>query len=323
MNPSAEALDASYDACRRVARRSRSNFYPSFLGLPRAKRRAMTALYAFMRHTDDLADDPLPAFPSEGHENVPPNGRRQSLANWRTALAEALHGRFDLTGPRSPHHGKSARSDYPSGRELLPAVADTVRRYRIPAEHLHAVIDGVEMDLKQRRYESFDELQGYCQRVASAVGLACIHVWGFRGRQALQPARKCGIALQLTNILRDLKEDAQRDRVYLPLDDLRQCGYSVDDLVRGVADERFHRLMEYEIIRTEWFYREGAELMHWLEPDGRRIFGMMISTYRALLKKIKRRPARVLARRVSLSRARKLQIVACWTVLPPRVAALL
>lgn len=312
MNPSAEAIDASYDACHRLARRSRSNFYPSFLGLPRAKRRAMEALYAFMRHTDDLADDPLPA-----------ELRRQSLAEWRTALGRALHGRFDPTGRRPSYNGKPDRSGYPSGRELLPAVADTVQQYRIPAEYLGAVIDGVEMDLKQQRYESFDELEGYCQRVASAVGLACIHVWGFRGRQALEPARKCGIALQLTNILRDLKEDAQRGRVYLPLADLRQCGYSVDDLIRGVADERFRRLMEYEIGRAEWFYREGAELMHWLEPDGRRIFGMMMSTYRALLKKIKRRPARVLARRVALRRTRKLQIVACWTVLPPRVAALL
>ena len=299
MNLSSHAIELSYDACHRITRRAGSNFYSCFLGLPRAKRRAMDALYAFMRHTDDLADDPQPADLS-----------RQALLKWRTALQHALQGRF-------PHLEDS------SGRDLLPALADAVKRHRIPPEYLRAVIDGVEMDLNQQRYETFSELEGYCEHVASAVGLACIHVWGFHGRQALEPARKCGIALQLTNILRDLKEDAQRGRVYLPLEDLRQCKYSVEDLVRGVADDRFGRLMEFQIGRAEWFYGKGAELMEWLEADGRRIFGMMMSTYRALLRKIKRRPAAVLHRRIRLSRPKKLQIAARWALLPPSTAALL
>ncbi len=307
MNLSPEAIDASYDACHRLARRSRSNFYPCFLGLPRAKRRAMAALYAYMRHTDDLVDDSLPA-----------ELRRRSLAEWRTTLSRALQGRFDLWGRRPAQNVQPANSDYPVGRQLLPALVDTAQRYQIPSEHLTAVIDGVEMDLTQHRYETFDELERYCERVASAVGLACIHIWGFQGRQALEPARQCGIALQLTNILRDLKEDAQQGRIYLPLADLRQCGYSVEDLTRGVADERFARLMEYQIGRAEWFYEKGGELIHWLDPGGRRIFGMMISTYRALLKKIRRRPAVVLRRQIRLSRAKKLQIIARWTLLPAR-----
>ena len=137
----------------------------------------------------------------------------------------------------------------PPPSAFLPALADTVRRYRIPPEHLYAVIDGVEMDLDSRRYETFEELQPYCERVASAVGLACIHVWGFRGPGAFEPARNAGIALQLTNVLRDLKEDAAAGRVYLPLNDLRDCGYSVDDLMAGVDDERFRRLMAIEVAR--------------------------------------------------------------------------
>jgi len=130
-------------------------------------------------------------------------------------------------------------------------------RFRIPAEHLHAVIDGVEMDLVQCRYEDFEHLQQYCQRVASAVGLACIHIWGFHASGALEPARKCGVAMQLTNILRDLKADATLDRVYLPLADLRQCDYTVEELKAGLADERFDRLMNCEIARADRFYREG------------------------------------------------------------------
>ncbi|MBN2475019.1 MAG: squalene/phytoene synthase family protein [Pirellulales bacterium] len=311
MNLTREAIDLSYQACHRLARRSGSNFYPCFLGLSRDKRRAMDALYAFMRHTDDLADDPLPA-----------ELRRQSLDKWRNALRQALRGQFTPSPRRAATNGQAANSDYPCGPELLPALADVVQRYGVPPEHLQAVIDGVGMDLSRLRYETFDELAGYCERVASAVGLACIHIWGFRGREALEPARKCGIALQLTNILRDLKEDSAQDRVYLPLADLQQCGYSLDDLFRGVADERFVRLMEFEIGRAEWFYGEGAELIDHLEPDGRQVFGMMVSTYRALLRKIKRHPADVLQRRVRLSRPKKLQIAARWILWPPRVAAL-
>ena len=202
----------------------------------------------------------------------------------------------------------------------MPALADVVRRFHIPAEHLRAVIDGVEMDLDRRRYETFDQLEQYCQRVASAVGLACIHVWGFRGPEAFAPARQAGIALQLTNILRDLKEDAEADRVYLPLADLRACGYSVDDLRAGVVDQRFHRLMAGEIARAEQFYAAGGELMEWLDPPGRRIFGLMMATYQSLLREIARRPAEVFRRRIRLGGLKKLRLAMRWSLLPPRKA---
>ena len=237
---------------------------------------------------------------------APTDPRRDALTAWRAALERALGRRERM------HDAATNRSDPPFRRSsfalslppsaILPALADAVRRFHIPHEHLYAVIDGVEMDLDRRRYETFDELQQYCERVASAVGLACIHIWGFRGPEAFEPARQAGIALQLTNILRDLKEDAAAGRVYLPLADLRECDYSVDDLLAGVADERFHRLMALEVARAEQFYADGAELLDWLEPSGRRIFGLMMATYRALLRKIARRPADVFRRRVRLSR---------------------
>jgi phytoene synthase len=275
----------------------------------------MQALYAFMRHTDDLADNPRPA-----------EQRAEALRQWRAAfdrkLADARGGPVrmsDLRAPAETAFEQVARD----GRALLPALVDTVRQFQIPPEHFHAVIDGVEMDLVPRRYQTFADLEPYCQRVASAVGLACVYVWGFRGPEALAPARKCGLALQLTNILRDLGEDARQDRVYLPLTDLRRCDYSVDDLLRGVADHRFRRLMRLQFDRAERFYREGTGLFDWLRPDGRRIFGTIMSTYHALLKRIMRRPQDVLRRRISVPAAQRLQIAVRWMLLPPRTAAML
>ena len=257
----------------------------------------MDALYAFMRHSDDLVDAASPS-------------PREALAQWRADLEDSL--RPDVA---PAFHSVKATL-------LLPAVADTVRRFHIPAEHLRDVLDGVEMDLDRPRYETFAALVGYCEHVASAVGLACIHVWGFRGPQALGPARAAGVALQLTNILRDLKEDAAAGRVYLPLDDLRECGYAIEQLQRGQGGAAFRRLMELEIARAEQFYRDGAALLDWLASPGQRLFGMMMATYRVLLRKIARRPEEVLRRRIRLGGAKKLQIAARWSLLPPRVSAL-
>ncbi len=250
----------------------------------------MYALYAFMRETDDLADNAKPV-----------DQRGQDLRQWREALDDALRGEVDFE--RFP---------------ILPALADTVAQFSIPAEHLHAVITGVEHDLSRRRYETFDDLEDYCRLVASAVGLACIHIWGFHGEEAIPAAVKCGLAMQMTNILRDLAEDARDERVYLPLQEIVQCGYSVDELKSGVTGESFQRLMRMQIERAEQFYDEGIELLDMLEPDGRRIFGMMMDTYQHLLRKIAHDPTAVFTHRVRLSPWRKLRIAARWLVWPRR-----
>jgi phytoene synthase len=294
-------LAQSYAYCRRLSRRAHSSFYASFWLLPPTKRCAMHALYAFMRYTDDLGDSGLP---------VPQ--RRAALHRWRRLLDDALAGRFDAREP-----DLAAVATDALGRPLLPALADSVRRFSIPREHLHAVIDGQEMDLEAVRYETFAQLSGYCEKVASAVGLACIHVWGVRGDAALEPARKCGIAFQLTNILRDLREDSQRGRVYLPAEDLRQCGYSADELARGVVNDRFRALVALEVARAEQLYRDAAELCPALDRDGRRIFGMMHHTYRQLLETIAGRVDELLRCRVRLSRWQKLRIAARWILFPP------
>jgi 15-cis-phytoene synthase len=281
-------LSASYAHCQRIARRSASSFYYSFLLLPKRKRWAMCALYAFLRHTDDLGDSAQPA-----------DFRRRALQAWRRSLARAVEGHYD--------------------DPLLPALAETVASYHIPLEYLTATIDGVEMDLDRSRYATFEQLEHYCQLVASMVGLACLRIWGCDSPAAERPARRLGVAFQMTNILRDLCEDAARDRVYLPMEDLDRFGYTADDLRRGVRDERFRRLMRFEIERTEQLFAEGAELHRWLEPEGRRVLGSMMAVYRALLAEIKRLDGDVLTRRVRLSRWRKMRIATRWLLLGPRL----
>lgn len=282
-------LEASYAHCQRIAREKARNFYYSFLALPRAKRLAMCALYAYLRHTDDLGDNARPAAE-----------RLHLLERWRHSLDRALGGQFD-----SP---------------LFMALADTVCRYQIPPQYLYDVIDGVAMDVEGRTYETFAELSDYCYKVASVVGLSCIHIWGFSDPRALEPAKRCGLAFQLTNILRDLKEDAAAGRVYLPQEDLRQFQYSADDLRHNVRDSRFRALMRYEIGRAEGLYFEAMELGDYLNADGKAAFGAIVSTYRALLERIKRLDGDVFSRRVQLSPLTKWGIAARWLLPRPSLS---
>ncbi len=279
-------LATSYGFCEALARRTAGNFYPAFRVLPAPQRRAMCALYAFMRIADDLSDEPGPAA-----------DKRAQLRRWRDALGHALAG------------------DY--RHVALPALHDTVRRYGVPPAYLEAVLDGVEMDLEPVAYATFAELRLYCYRVASAVGLACIHVWGFRGGAAERYAEDAGLAFQLTNILRDLAEDAARDRVYLPREDLERFGYDPDRLRRGERDAAFRALMQFEVSRARGFYDASEPLVPLLAPAGRAVFLMMARTYRGILDEIERRDYDVFSARVRLSRWRKLWLAA--GVLPVRL----
>jgi len=286
---STSPLDASYAHCREIARRAGSNFYAAFILLPRAKRRAMWALYAFLRHCDDLSDN---------EDDAANDNRREALAAWRISLERAFAGEFD--------------------HPLLPAVTDTVDRFQIPREYLTAAIDGMEMDLGPCRYETFEDLKLYCYRVASVVGLACIHIWGFTDERARQPAIDYGVAFQLTNILRDLREDLLRGRVYLPQEDLRRFGYTTEDLRAGVGDDRFRRLMEFQVDRAEQFYRAAAPLAGYLHEDGRRILRALTATYHGLLREIRRAGGDVLHHRVRVGRLRRLWITASSLLPGPR-----
>ncbi len=267
-------LAQSYRYCNRLARRTAGNFYPAFWMLPGPQRRAMCALYAFMRVTDDLSDEPGETA-----------AKRSSLQCWRQHLIGALVGKYE--------------------HPLHPALHHTVQTYGIPCRYLEEVLDGVVMDLTQTRYATFAELYRYCYRVASAVGLACIHIWGFKDSSATTYAEHAGIALQLTNILRDLKEDAARGRVYLPQEDLHRFGYDEERLNRGVQDASFHALMRFEVERARGYYVAAQPLSELLHPPGRAIFQVMTRTYAGLLDAIEHRHYDVFSSRVSLSRWRK------------------
>lgn len=269
----------SYAWCERLARREAGNFYHAFRILPADQRRAMCALYAFMRIADDIADGPGEVF-----------DRRQQLDTWKQQLDAAVAGQ--------------------DSHPLHPALRHTLQQYQVPKRYLEEVLEGVAMDLDTDRYETFTDLYGYCYRVASAVGLACIHIWGFTGEQAKQYAEAAGIALQLTNILRDLGEDAERGRIYLPREDLERFGYNEECLTLKVRDERFRELMRFEAARAESYYEEGEQLVGSLWPAGRAVFLVMLRTYRGLLHAIVRRDYDVFSSRVRLSRLYKLWLAA-------------
>jgi phytoene synthase len=278
-------LARSYAYCERLARREAGNFYSAFRVLPGPQRLAMCALYAFMRVADDLSDGPGDVA-----------AKRASLAAWRQGLRQALRGDYS-----HPVH---------------PGLHHTVRTHAVPHHYLEAVLDGVQMDLVSVTYATFHELKLYCYRVASAVGLACIHVWGFSDERAIGHAESAGLAFQLTNILRDLGEDAARGRVYLPREELARFGYDVESLRRGERDDRFRALMRFQMERARACYDAAWPLAPLLPPAGRAVFLAMARTYRALLDAIERQDYDVFSRRVSVNRWRKLFLA--LQVLPVR-----
>lgn len=273
-------LRASYDFCAHLSRREARNFYYSFLVLPPDRRRSMCALYAFLRRTDDLADAPGPA---------PEKAR--AIGAWRRSLDDALGGR-------------------PDGWPGLLALADTVGRHAIPARYLHDVIDGVEKDLDPQPFDTFEDLYKYCYQVASVVGLSCLHIWGFRseGGRAEALAEACGVALQLTNIVRDVREDALIGRVYLPQDDLRRFGVDPAELAAPRATARVRALLEFQGARASEFYARAEPLTPLVDPIGRPVLLAIVGIYRALLVEIVRRDYDVQSGRVSLPGYRKLGI---------------
>jgi len=273
-----EDLHQSYRTAEDIARRRARNFYYSFMVLPREKRRAICAVYAFMRHCDDLADGDGPAAE-----------KRERLSRWRSRLDSALQGD---TG----------------GFPFLPAFRDTVQRFSIPPEYFHWMIDGVEMDLGVSRYQTFDELYRYCFNVASSVGLTCLQIFGYSDEGARKHAEHCGVAFQLTNILRDIREDALMGRVYLPAEDLDRFHYRPDELLDGVADSRFRRLMAFEAGRAHKYYTCGRNLIPLIDRPGRPALWAMIEIYSQILRKIVRRRFNVFGPTIRLSGALKASI---------------
>ena len=267
-----------------LTRRSRSNFYYAFLTLPRARRDALYAVYAFCRTVDDVAD--------LGRDR---GAQRAELARWRADVARCFE-----PGP-------------PPGHPIARQLAAAVRAYPIPRAALEAIIDGCEMDLERVRFATAEDLYPYCYRVASAVGLCCIEIFGYTDPRARDYAVKLGTALQLTNIVRDVGADARDGRVYLPQADLRGFGVTEDDLVAGRYGERFVKLMEHQAARARQFYAAAAAA--YPTADARSLIAAQImgGIYRTLLDEIEARRFAVLGERITLPARRKVAIaLRCW-----------
>jgi phytoene synthase len=272
--------EAAYARCRDIARAEARNFYYGFVLLPPDRRAGIYAAYAFSRRADDSVDSDEPLE------------RRLAAVTARRAELEACYA-------GSP----------PGDDAVLVALADTVRRFQVPREHLEALLDGVEMDLTVGRYRDFSALKAYCDRVAGAVGLVSLRVFGFADPEAPGHAADLGVALQLVNVMRDVAEDAARDRIYLPADEMAAHGVSEADVLAGRATAGFRALMRDQASRARVFFARGERLLPLLDRRARMCVSMLAGLYREILEAIEARDYDVFSGRVSLSTPRKLALM--------------
>ncbi len=268
--------------CEDRTRKSGSSFYYSFMFLPKEKRRAITALYAFCREVDDVVDECSDA------------GVALTTLNWwRMQVADIYDGK--------PQH--------PVAQALVPIV----KQFNMAQEHLLEIIDGMEMDLDQPRYPDFKSLQLYCYRVASVVGLLAAEIFGYTDRQTQKYAHDLGIAFQLTNIIRDVGEDARRGRIYLPMDELQQFGVTASDILNVNETENFQKLMKFQIERAQRYYQQALAHLPAVDRKSQRTGLIMAAIYRATLDEVVSSGCHVLKERVSLTPLYKLRLAfAAW-----------
>jgi len=296
MAHSGAGSSATRNISRALTKASRSNFYYAFLFLPRRKRDAIYAVYAFCRVTDDLVDEAL-SIPSGAdpttHAPASAGTPLERLKCWRAELESCFRG--EATHP------------------VTQRLAEVIRDFRIPHRYFEELLNGVEMDLTKSRYATFAELQQYCYRVAGVVGLMCIEIFGYRQPTTRTYAEHLGTAFQLTNILRDLAADAERGRIYLPQEDLRRFGYSGQDLLERRMTPGFCDLMRFEVARTRQFYAAARAI---LPAEDRRTMlaaEIMGAIYSRILDRIEARGYDVFSSRVRLSDAHRLWLaLTCW-----------
>jgi len=272
----------SYQYCVDKTKQSGSSFTSSFRFLSPDRRQAMTVLYAFCREVDDVVDECSDA-----------DVARTTLNWWRNEVAAVFGGQ--------PTH--------PVCQALIPVV----KRFNLPQEHLLEIIDGMEMDLDQPRYADFKSLQLYCYRVASVVGLLSAEIFGYTDRETLKYAHDLGIAFQLTNIIRDVGEDARRNRIYLPMDEMQQFGVTAADILNSRETENFQKLMAFQIERAQRFYDQALAHLPAVDRKAQRTGLIMAAIYRAVLEEVERSGCHVLKERVSLGTGYKLWLaIKAW-----------
>jgi phytoene synthase len=287
--PAPRTLVMAYSVCRGITRTAAKNFYYAFLVLPRRKREALCAVYAFMRRCDDITDE----------SSLSMQDRRQKLDLWLDSLHRAQQG------------------------PILLALTDAQRRYQIPAGLLDELAHGTAMDVEEAeasaqtstapgvtiQYKTFEDLRLYCYRVASVVGLVCIHIFGYRNPEAEPLAERCGLAFQLTNIIRDVKEDAAMGRIYLPEEDLAKFNLAANELLVTPDPARFRPLLAFEADRAREFYASGEALLPYISEDSQPALWVLVTIYRRLLERIAEKQYDVFTAKVSLSTAEKLRIL--------------
>ena len=284
-------LKQAYDYCQVLTKNRARNFYFGFRTLPPKKRRAIYAAYAFCRHCDDIVDE-AGTLPE----------KQRLLAETRTLLDQSFNG--TVSGP------------------VFAALRDTASSFDIPAHYFQQVIEGAEMDLERSRYQSFDELREYCYKVASVVGLISIEVFEYSDVVARDHAVDLGIAMQLTNIIRDLKEDAEMGRVYIPQEEMARFGYTEGELEAGVVNDAFRALMAHQVARARDYFERGTRLLPLLAPRSRACPAVLISLYSGILDRIESEHYDVFRRRIGLSTSKKLRLTArAWasSLISPRL----
>jgi phytoene synthase len=294
--------------CRRIAHKHGANFSVGFRFLPRVKRRAVYAAYAFCRIADDIADEEAgweaatrlsaPSLPSTGDTTA---RRLQALDDWQRELDAAYQG--------NPTH------------PITVALADALQHFAIPKGAFVALIDGCRQDMVKTRYETFAELLQYCDYVASSISDISLTIFGYRSEKALEYGRKLSTALQLTNVTRDIGDDVTRDRIYVPAEELRAAGVSERELLEHVENDRVRRLIELQITRAERYFREAEPLLRELDFDARFPTLLMGGVYATVLAKLRKDPLIAIRRRLRLSAFQKLLVIASRLLRPRFVHA--
>ena len=292
MAASTSELELAYADCQQLTRREAKNFYYAFVTLPLEKRKAIYAAYAFCRHCDDSVD-----------EAASPEEKLSALDYLRSSLTQAYQGQAPTP--------------------MFLALADAADRYSIPEEYFQEIIQGVESDLVKTRYQDFDELRQYCYRVASVVGLVCLQIFQYRDDSARAYAVDLGLAMQLTNIMRDVREDWGMGRVYLPQDEMARFGYTEEQLGAGVRNDAFVQLLRFQGERAREYFRSGFRLLPYLSRRSRACPAVLGAIYSRVLDRIEASGYDVLGeQRIALSTGEKARITArAWlasTLAPPR-----
>lgn len=275
-----ELVDQGYVRASEIVANAKSNFTSVFKVLSPEKQKGMNAFYSFCRHSDDLSDS-----------SEPIDRKREQLEEWTGSIRESLSGR----GTSDP---------------LVAALTDTVETFSIPHQYIFDVLRGVTNDLEPVSLQTIADLRAYCYLVASSVGLSCLHIWGFDSTDEayLRPALDCGIAMQITNILRDVNEDFQRNRVYIPKEDWLDRGLDLDCQIEPFDDDLWKDLIQFECRRAQNLFHSALDLQKFLDRSGQKIFRGMIGRYWAILKKVRRDPVKILRERIELTSFEKMKL---------------